>query len=218
MIPTNNSFTLLFLIPTRAIAVQGYAMIVWGREERPPSPKRDGGASAARSSGPQALPSPAAPKLAPGTPSLSRPPTLSPFALLFLPPALSLVHPPRRVPSSRDTCPPHPCQGFREPSRPLPCLPPTATTMPTTSAASKPQWTHFLRMTGRGPPSPRCRRPHLPERVGVGREGRRTPCRSRDHAAARSGASAPSSLVVVIGGGGSACGAGFRTRRQRRNR
>jgi hypothetical protein len=34
------------------------------------------------------------------------------------------------------------------------------------------------------------------------REGRRTPCHSRDHAAARSGASAPSSLVVVIGGRG----------------
>jgi hypothetical protein len=119
-----------------------------------------------------------------------------------LPPACAEPRPPRLVPSCLDTCPPHPCQGFREPSRPLPCLPPTATTMPTTSAASKPQWTHFLRMTGRGPPSPRCRRPHLPERVGVGREGRRTPCRSRDHAAARSGASAPSSLVAVVVGGG----------------
>jgi hypothetical protein len=59
-------------------------------------------------------------------------------------------------------------------------------------------------MTGRGPPSTRCRRPHLPELAGVGREGRRTPGRSRDHAAARSGASAPSSLVVVIIGGGGA--------------
>ena len=38
----------------------------------------------------------------------------------------------------------------------------------------------------------------------MGREGRRTPRRSRDHAAARSGASAPSSLVVVIVGGGGA--------------
>ena len=53
-------------------------------------------------------------------------------------------------------------------------------------------------MTGRGPPSPCCHRPHLPEGAGVGREGRRTPCCSRDHAAARSGASAPSSLVVVV--------------------
>ena len=46
--------------------------------------------------------------------------------------------------------------------------------------------------------------PHLPERAGVGREGRRTPRCSRDHAAARSGVSAPSSLVVVGGGGGGA--------------
>ncbi len=92
-----------------------------------------------------------------------------------LPPACAEPCPPRLVPSSLDTCPPHPCQGFREPSRPLPCLHLMATTMPMTSAASKPRWTRFLRMTGRGPPSPRCRRPHLPERAEVGREGRRTP-------------------------------------------
>ena len=119
-----------------------------------------------------------------------------------LPPACAEPRPPHLVPSSLDTCPPHPCQGFREPSRPLPCLTPTATTMPMTSATSTPRWTRFLRMTGRGPPSPRCLRPHLPERARVGREGRRTPGRSRDHAAARSGASAPSSLVVVVVLGG----------------
>jgi hypothetical protein len=136
-----------------------------------------------------------------------------------LPPACAEPRQPRLVPSSLDTCPPHPCQGFREPSRPLPCLPPTTATMPMTSAASKPRWTRFLRMTGHGPPSPCCRRPHLPERAGVGREGRRTPGRSRDHAVAQSGASAPSSLVVVIvGRGGIARGGGFRARRQRRNR
>ena len=137
-----------------------------------------------------------------------------------LPPACAEPRPPRLVPSSLDTpCPPHPCQGFREPFCPLPCLPPTAATMPMTSAASKPRWTCFLRMTGHGPPSPRCRRPHLPERAGVGREGRRTPGRSRDHAVAQSGASAPSSLVVVIiGRGWIARGGGFQARRQRRNR
>ena len=59
-------------------------------------------------------------------------------------------------------------------------------------------------MTGRGPPSTHCRRPHLPELAGVGREGRRTPGRSRDHAAAWPVASAPSSLVVVIVGRGGA--------------
>ena len=117
-------------------------------------------------------------------------------------PRPSEPRPPRLVPSSLNTCPPHPCQGFREPSRPLPCLPPMATTMPTTSAASKPRWTRFLRMTGRGPPSPHCRHPHLPECAGVGREVRRIPYHSRDHAAARSDASAPSSLVIVVGGGG----------------
>jgi hypothetical protein len=138
-----------------------------------------------RSSGPQASPSPATPELAPRP----RDPVPVPAVDAFV---------------SLNNCPPHPCQGFREPSRPLHCHPPTATTMPTTSALSKPQWTRFLRMTGHGPPSPRCRHPHLPERAGVGREGRKTPGRSRDHAAARSGASAPSSLVVVIVGGGRA--------------
>ena len=139
----------------------------------------------------------------------SRPPSPGPSPCLGrrcfrppLPPACAEPRPPRLVPSCLDTCPPHPCQGFREPSRPLPCLPPTATMMPTTSAASKPRWTRFLRMTGHGPPSPRCRCPHLPERAGVGREGCRTPCRSRDHAAARSAASALSALVVVVIGGG----------------
>ena len=141
MIPTNNSYYSSTSVPTfQAIAVHGYAMIAWGRQERPPSPKRNGGASAARSSGPQASPSPAAPGFAPRPWDPVPVPAADAFALLFLPHALSLVHPAfRLVPSSLYTCPPHPCQGFREPSRPLPCLPPTATMMPTTSAASKPR-------------------------------------------------------------------------------
>ena len=40
-----------------------------------------------------------------------------------LPPACAEPRPPRLVPSSLNTCPPHPCQGFREPSRP-PLSPP----------------------------------------------------------------------------------------------
>ena len=75
-------------------------MIAWGREERPPSPKRDAGASAARSSGPQASPSPAAPKLAPRPRDPVPVPAADTFALLFLPPVLSLVHPALYHPAS----------------------------------------------------------------------------------------------------------------------
>ena len=75
-------------------------MIAWGREERPPSPKRDGGASAARSSGPQASPSPAAPELAPRPRDPVPVPAADTFALLFLPPVLSLIHPALYLPAS----------------------------------------------------------------------------------------------------------------------
>ncbi len=58
--------TLLLLIPAvGAIAVYGYATLDKGQEERPPSPKRDGGASAVQPSSLRLLLSPAAPKLAP---------------------------------------------------------------------------------------------------------------------------------------------------------
>ena len=101
MIPTNNSYYSSTSVPTfQAIAVHGYAMIAWGREERPPSPKCDGGASAAWSSGPQALPSSAAPELAPRPQDSIPVPAADAFALLFLPPALSLVHPTLYLPAS----------------------------------------------------------------------------------------------------------------------
>ena len=93
--------TLLLLIPTvGAIAVYGYATIDKGREERPPSPKRDGGASAKRSSSPRPSPSPAAPELAPCPRDPVPGPAATAAALLFLPPALSLVHPALYLPAS----------------------------------------------------------------------------------------------------------------------
>jgi hypothetical protein len=86
--------TLLLLIPTvGAIAVYGYATIDKGREERPPSPKRDGGASATQSSSPRPSPSPAAPELVPRPRDPLPGPAATAAALLFLPPAMSLVHP-----------------------------------------------------------------------------------------------------------------------------
>ena len=93
--------TLLLLIPTvGAIAVSGYATIDKGREERSPSPKRDGGASAKRSSSPRPSPSPAAPELAPCPRDPVPGPAATAAALLFLPPALSLVHPTLYLPAS----------------------------------------------------------------------------------------------------------------------
>ncbi len=152
---------LLLIATVGAIAVYGYVTIDKGREERPPSPKRDGGGSATRSPSPRPSPSPAAPELAPRPRDPLPGPAATAATLLFLPPALSLVHHPvvhlpASIPilvlitSARNSAslPAHP-----------PCLPPTATTMPTTSAASTPRWTRRRRTTGRGPPSPRCRYP-----------------------------------------------------------
>ena len=93
--------TLLLLIPTvGAIAVYGYAAIDKGQEERPPSPKRDGGASATGSSSHRPSPSPAAPELAPPPRDPVPGPAATAAALLFLPPALSLVHPTLYLPAS----------------------------------------------------------------------------------------------------------------------
>jgi hypothetical protein len=140
--------------------------------ENPP-PKRDGGVSAARSSGPRPSPSPATPELAPHDPwDPLQVPATNAAAPLFLRPALSLIHPALYLPASIFV--------FLTPARntasllaapPLP-LPPTATTTPSTSAASKPRGTHRRRTSGHGPPSLRRCRPRRPGRGGG--EGRRT--------------------------------------------
>ena len=97
MVPTNNSYYLLLHIPTvqAIIAVHGSETINGGREERPPLPKRDGGGichvvvrlpvvAVARHA--RARPSPL------GATNAATP--------LFLPPALSLIHPALFLPAS----------------------------------------------------------------------------------------------------------------------
>jgi len=157
--------TLLLLIPTvGAIAVYGYATIDKGREERPPSPKRDGGASAVQPSSLRPSPSPAAPELTPRPWDPVPGPDATATALLFLPPALSLVQPALYLPALILVLltPARNSASLPAPPR----LPLTATMTPTTSAASTPRWTCRWRTTGRGPPSPRHRRPHRPQRGG----------------------------------------------------
>jgi hypothetical protein len=134
-----------------------------------------------------------------------------------LPPARAKPRPPRLVPHLR---PPHPCQELRKPPHrpPLPLLL-MATTTPTTSTASKPRGNCRRRTTGRGLPSPRCRRPCHPGRGGgEGAEhsslllsGSRSrsvrrwfPCRRHRR--------------WGLGGGGGARGGGCRARRQRQKR
>ena len=96
-----TAITLLLLIPTvGAIVIYGYATINKGREERPPSPKRDGGASATRSTSPRPSPSPAAPELAPCPRDPVPGSAATTAALLFLLPALSLAHPTLYLPAS----------------------------------------------------------------------------------------------------------------------
>ena len=138
-----------------------------GREKRPPTPSetRQGGIHRAVVRSPavaiarraQARPMPQGPHPGRG-PGRQRccPP---------LPPARAEPRPPRPVPSSLDHRTPHPCQDFREPPRPPPS--PTATTMPTTSAALTPRGTRCQRTTSRWGPSPRCCCPCRPGREGV---------------------------------------------------
>ena len=137
-----------------------------------------GGAFDARSSGPQPSLSPATSKLAPRPWDPARLGLDHRRCCPPLPPARAEPRPPRLlIPPSLDLCPPHPRQEFRKPPRhpPLPLLP-TATTMPTTSAASKPRGNRRRRTTSRGPPSLRRRRPRRPGQGGQGGrgEGRRT--------------------------------------------
>ena len=113
-------------------------MINGGREERPPPPKCDEGVSAVRSSGPRPLPSPATPELAPHPWDPVRVPATNAAAPLFLPPALSLIHPALYLPASIFVLlTPTRNSSSLLAAPPLP-LPPTATTTLPTSAVSKP--------------------------------------------------------------------------------
>ena len=92
--------TLLLLNPTVRAISAGSAPINGGREENPPLENVTGGASAARSSGPRQSPSPATPELAPGPWDPVRVLATDAAAPLFLPPALSLIHPALYLPAS----------------------------------------------------------------------------------------------------------------------
>ena len=157
--------------------------------ERRDSPlKRDGGASTAWSSSPRPSPSPAAPELAPHPrdrqPSLRRcRPPLPPACAEPCPP------PPHLVPSGLDTCSPHPCQEFREPSCPPPLPPPDGDN----DADNR------RRVDAMMDPPPVYDRPRatqstlllspLPTTGGGGVQNT-APCHSRDHTDALSGTSA----------------------------
>jgi hypothetical protein len=161
--------TLLLLIATvGVIAVYGYATIDKGREERPPTRKRDGGASATRSSSPWPSPSPAAPELAPRPRDPAPGPAATAAALLFLLPALGLVHHPALYLPASILVLLTPARN----SASLPAPPPVSPRWrqqrqrPAQRAASTPQWTRRQRTTGRGPPSPRRRHPYRPQRGG----------------------------------------------------
>jgi hypothetical protein len=191
-----TAITLLLLMATvGAIAVSGYATIDKGREERPPSTKRDGGASATRSSSPRPSPSPAAPELAPCPRDPFPGPAATAAALLFLPPALSLVHPTLYLPASILLTPARNSVSLPAP----PWSPPVGD-----NDADDDQRSVNTTME----PSPEDFRPRAtqstassstPPTTGGGGVQNTAPCRSRDHAATLSGTtSARSYLVVVI--------------------
>ena len=205
MLPTNNSYyssTSNRHRRSHRCLSMGTRQSTRGGRRDPPSRKRDGGASATRSSSPWPSPSPAAPKLAPRPRDPIPGPAATAAALLFIPPALSLVHHPALYLPASILVLLTPARNSASLPAPPPHLPRTATTMPTTSAALTPQWTCHQRTTGRGQPSPRRHRPH-PHNGGV--EG----CRTQRPVAPGitqplcqvSGTSAKSSLVVIIVGG-----------------
>jgi hypothetical protein len=186
--------------------------------DTPPSETQRGGICHARLSGPRPSPSPATPELAP--------PPLGPLTGPGhqrchppLPPARAESHPPRLVPPGLDLRPPHPRQeSHKPPCRPPPPSPPHGNNNVADQRSVK----------ATRDPSPEDVRPRAttqsasssspPSRAGGGRAQNTAPCRSRDHAAARSGTSARSSLIVFIVVGGSARGGGCWTRRQQRKR
>jgi hypothetical protein len=136
-----------------------------GQEKRPPAPSETRlVASTERSSEPWTSPSPAALELAPCLRDPIPVPAADTAALLFLLPALSLVHPALYLSASIIV--------LHTPARSsasllAPPLSPTATTTPTTSAALTPRGTRRRRMTGRWRPSPHRCHPCRPEREGV---------------------------------------------------
>jgi hypothetical protein len=95
MLPTNNSYYSSTFYPHRLShccpQVRDDRRGAGG--ETPPSKRNGGGASAARLYGPRPSPSPAMPELAPHPWDPVRVPATDAAAPLFLPPALSLIHP-----------------------------------------------------------------------------------------------------------------------------
>ena len=208
MLPPNNFYysSIVLLIPTvQAIAVHGSATIDGEWEEIPPPPKRDGGVSAARSSGPRLSPSPATPELAPHPWDSLRVPATNAAAPLFLPPALSLIHPVLYLPASIFVL----LTPARNPKIPQASSPSSPPSPPHSNKNAANQ--HSVKATR--DPSPEDVRPRAtqsasssspPSRAGGGRAQNTAPCCSRDRAATRLGTSARSSLVVIIVVGGSA--------------
>jgi len=223
MLPTNNSYYSSTFIPTvLAIAVHGSAAIDGGREDRPPPSKHDGGSSVARSSVPRPSPSHATPELAPHPWDPVRVPATNAAAPLFLPPALSLIHPPcTSRPRSLSSSPP---SGIPQASS-LP--PPPSPPHGDNNAAEQRSTVEATR-----DPSPEDVRPWATQSVSsssppsrAGGEGRRTQCpvappgivqplcRETPH-----GHPSLSSSLLGARWGGSARGGGCRARRQRRKR
>ena len=91
------------------------------------------------------------------------------FALLFLPPVLSLVYPALYLPASILILL-TPARNSASLLAPPPSLFSTVTMTLTTSAVSTPRWTLCKRTTVRGPLSPHRRHPRQPERGGRGAE------------------------------------------------
>jgi hypothetical protein len=99
MLPTNNSYYSSTSYPHRSSHLRRVRAGQRGAGREPPLKNVRGGASAARSSGPQSL-LPATPELAPGPWDPVRVLATDAAAPLFIPPALSLIHPTLYLPAS----------------------------------------------------------------------------------------------------------------------
>ena len=149
-----------------------------GQEERPPSPKRDGGHQQRGRpvAGHRPLPSPVALELAPHPRDPVPVPAADSAAFIFLPPTLSLVHPALHLPAWILILLLTPASNSVSLLTAAYPFPPNGDNHVTCRQST----------AGRGPPSLCRRHPRHPEQGG-GAPQNTAPCRSQNRAAAWSG-------------------------------
>jgi hypothetical protein len=201
MLPTNNSYySSTFYSHRPSLTIHRYVKMAGGQEERPPSPKRDGGhpQRGRPVAGHRPSPSPVAPELAPHPRDPVPVPAADSAAFLFLPPTLSLVHPALHLPAwilILQLTPASNSVSLLTAAHPFPPNGDNHVTCRQSTA-------------GRGPPSLRRRHPRHPEQGGGRRRTQRPVAPRIVPPLGQVRSYTQAYLVLAIVGGGSAGGGG----------